>query len=122
MSDSALRVPDVLARPTDPTTSHDAVADQPLNELRRIVLLIVHDMGGDRGMTDSEIDAFYAANYLFQGWPVVRFETPRRRRSDLANAGLVRDSGATEKNAYGRNETVWEITPAGVAALDRSKK
>lgn len=122
MSDSALRVPEVLARPTDPATSHEAVADQPLNELRRIVLLIVHDMGGDRGITDSEIDAFYAANYQFQGWPVVRYETPRKRRSDLTSYGYVRDSGDVEPNAYGRNETVWEITPAGVAALDRSKK
>lgn len=119
MSDSPVRVPDALARVTDPGTSHEAVGAQPLNRLRRIVLQIFAEIAGDRGMTDTELDSFYEKNWGMQGWPVVRFETPRKRRSDLVGMGLIQASGAVEKNPYNRNEVVWEITAKGRDALEQ---
>lgn len=107
-----------LARTTDPDTSHEAVAGQPLNKLRSIVLGIYADAAGDRGMTDSELDAYYANNRELRDWPMVRYETPRKRRSDLVGFGFLRDSGLTETNPFGRQETVWECTRAGRDALE----
>lgn len=99
-----------LARSSDPDTSHMAVEPQPLSELRRIVLDIFRERDADElGMTDSELDDFYAAHYDKRGWPAVRYETPRKRRSDLANMDLLVDSSFRRRNRFGRLEAVWVL-------------
>ena len=40
------------------------------------------------------------------------------RLTELQNMGLAQDSGARAKNDRGRQEVVWEITPAGIEFLE----
>ena len=40
------------------------------------------------------------------------------RLTELQNMGLAQDSGARAKNTRGRQEVVWEITPAGIEFLE----
>lgn len=97
------------ARVTDPDTSHvaaDGVQDR-LSRLQSIVLSIVRFHGA---MTDTELDDFYAASAAdFPEWPAVRFDSPRKRRSDLTAMGLIRDSGEKRTNRFGSAEVVWVV-------------
>lgn len=92
-------------------------AGRSMSRLQYIVLSIFSKRS-ERGMTDSELDSFYGANWWEQEWPQVRYETPRKRRSDLTRLGLLADSGEKELNDYNSAEVVWEITSAGRDALD----
>ena len=97
------------ARRSDPDTSHmaaDTSAPQ-ISKLQAIVLGMV--AASELGLTDSEIDAQYASRVIAEGWPVVRYETPRRRRSDLAGMGSLVDSGIRRLNPFGRPEVVWVL-------------
>jgi hypothetical protein len=108
--DLATGIVDPNARTTDPDTSHLA-ADliQPkLSELQAIVLGIFHDVPDVR-LTDSELDRYYAHNAGQRGWPSIRFETPRKRRSDLSKLGKLEDSGIRRENPFGRLEVVWVV-------------
>lgn len=110
--DLATGIDDPRARTTDPDTSHLAAdsTQANLSELQAIVLAILHDVP-DFGLTDSELDRYYADNSGHRGWPSIRFETPRKRRSDLSKMGKLEDSGIRRLNPFGRLEVVW-VVPA----------
>lgn len=97
-----------LVRPGDPDTSQAAAESQlqNLSKLQGIVLSIFETVP-DFGLTDSELDKFYALNWVLQGWPAIRYETPRKRRSDLTRDRLLEDSGIRRMNPFGRPEVVW---------------
>ena len=94
----------------DPATAKAAAASQKryLSNLQAIVLDMVR-IAGPVGLTDSELNDDYAADYLHMGWVKMRFDTPRKRRSDLTRDGLLVDSGKTRSNQYGRHEVVWVL-------------
>lgn len=99
-----------LARSTDPRTSHTAAASQAANltSLQQIVLTIFRRLDAvELGATDSEIANYYNSHYRLEGWPTVRFDTPRKRRSDLAGMGLIEDTGFRRLNPFGSPEAVW---------------
>lgn len=110
--DLATGIDEPRARSTDPDTSHLAadLSHAKLSELQAIVLGIFHDVP-DFGLTDSELDRYYADNSSHRGWPSIRFETPRKRRSDLSKLGKLEDSGIRRENPFGRLEVVW-VVPA----------
>lgn len=45
--------------------------------------------------------------------------TARPRRVELVDAGYVRDSGTVARTRSGVSAIVWEVTDAGIAALNR---
>lgn len=108
------------ARTSDPNTSHLAAetSAKSLSRLQAIVLEIVEGEGAT-GITDSELDAYYSLNALANGWPIVRYETPRKRRSDLTPSPNPKrrrphlerlcDSGIRRPNKFGALEVVWVI-------------
>jgi hypothetical protein len=109
MSQQVEDTPRVLARATDPSTSHDAAAKtvKNLSRVQAAVLSMFESV--DFGLTDSELDSLYAARQEHKGWPPVRFETPRKRRSDLTKVGLLIDSNVRRINGFGSPEVVWVL-------------
>jgi hypothetical protein len=90
------------ARRTDPETSHEAAESvtniTPLKQeiLQRLMT----------PMTDADLYAL-----LFTSSRLIVTESGvRSRRSELVQAGLVRDTGARQKLKTGRNAIVWETT------------
>jgi hypothetical protein len=90
------------ARTTDPETSHEAAESvtniTPLKQeiLQRLMT----------PMTDKDLYAI-----LFTSSRLIVTESGvRSRRSELVQAGLVRDTGARQKLKTGRNAIVWETT------------
>lgn len=96
-----------LVRAGDPDTSRLAAESQlpHLSVLQGHVLTLF--MEAELGLTDSELDELYAGVRAARGWKAVRFETPRKRRSDLTSLGRLVDSGFRRLNPYGRPEVVW---------------
>lgn len=94
----------LLARPTDPTTSHDAAVKAESNAalVRNRVLEIMADYPD--GITDDELTDAYELTTSLRDWEPVHVDTPRKRRSDLVRLGLVR---ATLARRSGK--TVWTI-------------
>lgn len=83
----------------------------PLTDMQSIVLSIFWRAGR---FTDTELCNYYAGMWELRGWPQVRHESPRKRRSELTNLGLVADSGYKRPNGFGTDERVWclaEVTP-----------
>ena len=98
-----------IARSTDPVTS-DRAAEKQQKHLSKLQTIVYQIIKHREGLTDSELCDFYMAHSLAYEWPTVRFETPRKRRSDLSNRGLLVDSGETRVNPYGSPEVVWTVT------------
>lgn len=122
MSDSPVRVPEPNARVTDYEPSHLAarIASRSAAEVERAVLLTFANAAGDEGLIDEQVEEFYADNWAFQGWPFVVPGTPRKRRSDLTKAGLLRKApGPGRKNSNNITVTVFEITKAGRDTLEQ---
>ena len=78
----------------------------PLTDLQEIVFRQFWLVGD---FTDTELCAFYAHSWERLGWPKVRHESPRKRRSELTNLGLLTDSGVKRPNGFGRDERVWTL-------------
>lgn len=98
----------ILARHTDPDTSHLAADSQAANlsELQRIILGLFEQR--EFGFTDDELGVHYGANQpVYRNWPMVRDQTPRKRRSELTKMGLLEDSGVRRPNRFGALEIVW---------------
>jgi hypothetical protein len=90
------------ARTTDPETSHEAAMSvtniTPLKQeiLQRLMT----------PMTDTDLyETLRTGSRL-----IVTESGVRSRRSELVQAGLVRDTGARQKLKTGRNAIVWETT------------
>lgn len=102
-------------RTTDPETSIDAAvkSGKELSRMQRIVFTLFNTLADDDGpgLTDSELCRRYEHFRDVCGWPVVRYETPRKRRSDLSGKKLqlLRDSGIRRLNEAGSPEVVWEV-------------
>jgi hypothetical protein len=114
-SGSQLRVPmsmlgptpaHVRSRSTDPETSLFAAATATAGMTHnQITVLSALAAAGDRGMIDHEHEA---VNGLKQ-------DTAGKRRGELADQGLVVDSGTRRKTPRGSKAIVWVLTPAGTA-------
>jgi hypothetical protein len=93
-----------LARTTDPTTSHDAAQfsldKAPL--LQQRIYEILADF--PEGLTDDEITDMYELSASLQGWEPVLHDTPRKRRSDLTNRGVVIPTGRRRNH-----KNVWAL-------------
>lgn len=92
----------------DPVTSHEAAdaSQAGLSKLQAIVLAIFAERGQ---LTDSELDDYYFNVAHDRDYPMVRLETPRRRRSDLTKKALIKSTGETRKNPFNRSEIVWSL-------------
>lgn len=92
------------ARRTDPIESHEA-ADSNTNrrEVMEAVLMILRDVGP---MTDEELTVFYQSHAHIL--PTAHADSPRKRRSDLVKAGLVRATAERRPISTGRSARVWE--------------
>ena len=78
----------------------------PLTGAQSVILALFRQRGN---FTDTELNDFYAANWEFQGWPQMRYETPRKRRSELTNLGILTTDSSTRPNRFGGQEKVWSI-------------
>lgn len=95
----------------DPVTSHIA-GDRSapyVSKLQQIVLHLI--ASAEFGLTDTELDDEYKRLQPERGWPSVRDETPRKRRSDLAHErfGMVVDSGVKRISRHDSPEIVWVL-------------
>lgn len=97
--------PHMLARNTDPDTSHDAGAIAALSPSAAIVKgAIMQLLRANGPRTAFELRDFYVAH---PEWPRVQPNSINRRVSDLRNSGLVRDTGRRRKSPDGRDAIVW---------------
>ena len=78
----------------------------PLTGAQSVILALFRQRGN---FTDSELNDHYAANWEFQGWPQMRYDTPRKRRSELTNLGILTTDSSTRPNRFGGQERVWAI-------------
>jgi hypothetical protein len=91
------------ARRSDPHTSHDAARSLSPGEIRasqRVVLHHFHKLGP---MTDTDLVNVYV------GPPQSRSGL-RTRRRELADRGLIENTGVRKKLPTGRNAIVWRAT------------
>lgn len=78
----------------------------PLTDMQSIVFSIFWRAGS---FTDTELGNYYAGLWELRGWPRVRHDSPRKRRSELAALGLLVDSGMKRPNGFGSDERVWML-------------
>lgn len=98
------------ARRSDPVYSH-AAADRSqvnLQQTKRNVLWLVRNLGP---ITGQDLNAAYREAAAELGWPLVAFESPRKRSGELLADGLLKDT----LNAPDCAE--YQITIAGLGAL-----
>ena len=96
------------ARTSDPETSRaaaDAIADA--TEVQRRVYAIHRQH--PEGLTDEQLLTHYTAAHGVAGRSLESKSSPRKRRSDLTNAGVLIDSGARRPLVSGRNGVVWIV-------------
>lgn len=91
-------------RESDPLTSHQA-ADSNHNraEVEAFVLTLFREIGP---MSDDEL----TVSYFLRGGPEAHFDSPRKRRSDAANKGLLVKTNITRISKSNRRMNVWAIT------------
>lgn len=101
----------MLARTSDPDTSHDAAAIAALSpSSREIKGAILRLLRSDGPATAFELRDLYFANRANEGWPDCQPNTINRRASDLANIGLIVDTGQRRKSPDNRDAIVWRAT------------
>lgn len=105
-----------LARTTDPDTSHDA-ADQVVPDLRLIQARVLGIFERHGSLTQHQLIAIYRHEH----GPAAE-STVRTRCSELADAGLVRDTGDRVQLVSGRHAIVWQLTPADLVAAVRAER
>ncbi|MFD5864409.1 hypothetical protein ACFWGP_05625 [Agromyces sp. NPDC127015] len=96
------------SRSTDPETSVAAEPDAAVSSLLHYAVLELFAEHGP--MTDHELNQLYVVRQGVEPWlPRVRFDTPRKRRSELTARRMLVDSGETRKNPWGKREVVWRL-------------
>lgn len=97
-----------LARATDPETSHDAArALQNRSVQKAAILKLLRELGP---MTDHQLISEYTKHRKANGWPNTQLEGVRKRRAELKNEGLVKDSGRKLSPIFGWPASiVWEV-------------
>lgn len=92
-----------VARGTDPQTSWQAAQSIAPEDLRASQVQVLDILRRHGPLTDEEIYRFVNGEQSVSG--------ARTRRSELVDAGLVRDSGRRATTAAGRQTIVWEAKP-----------
>lgn len=95
--------PHGASRVTDPETSKEAgraMSGPKLTEIKLAVMQFFRDFGPG---TDSDLELALGVKYP-------GFSTLRKRRGELVQAGLLRDTGKTKPNGAGHNMKVWSIS------------
>ena len=87
----------------DPITSHEA-ADSNHNraEVEAFVLTLFREIGP---MSDNEL----TVSYFLRGGPDAHFDSPRKRRSDATNKGLLVATNILRLSKSNRRMTVWAL-------------
>lgn len=100
------------ARLVDPLASHKAAdASQPaLKIVRALVLELVAEYGGH--VTGVQLNDIYEGEQHGRGWPLVRWDTPRKRAGELAKAGLLINCDQEDESF----SACWVLTAAGYEA------
>ena len=97
--------PHMLARASDPDTSHDAAAIAALSpNSRAIKQAIMHALRRHGPRTAFELRELYLVDGI---GPACQPNTINRRVSDLANIGMVVDTGNRRRTPDNRNAIVW---------------
>lgn len=94
-----------VARATDPNTSWQAAQSIAPEDLRDSQVQVLEILRKHGPLTDEAIYRYVNGEQSVSG--------TRTRRSELVDAGLVRDSGARATTAAGRNTIVWEAVERG---------
>lgn len=92
-------------RRSDPVTSH-AAADRSASTRKHVadaVFLLVMQEGE---LTGSELNRLYALRQGRNGWPVVHFDSPRKRAGELARDGVL---AANIPDGVRGHETVYDL-------------
>lgn len=99
--------PHAHARTSDPDTSRVAAfaVDDATEVQRRVYAL--HRQHPE-GLTDEQLIALYARDYA-GARSLESKASPRKRRSDLTNAGVLVDSGERRMLTSGRRGVVWKV-------------
>lgn len=100
-------VPETHARTTDPDTSLAAALAVDATEMQQRVYAIHQEH--PEGLTDEELLLHYGRRYTLAGRSQESHMSPRKRRSDLATARILVDSGLRRPLVSGRNGVVWRI-------------
>ncbi len=93
------------ARTTDPETSHEAAAQAPEQRARDRDRALAALVASADGLTDFELGALLGRQQTSAG----------KRRGELRDAGLVRDSGRRRLAPSGSRAIVWEVRPPPAA-------
>lgn len=93
-------------RTTDPITSHEAERSLTNTE---VVKMIILDLLAIEPATDWFLTEAYRKFREQYKWPKVGDSTVRSRRAELADAGLVVESGEYEILESGRRAIVWKL-------------
>lgn len=104
-----------LARTTDPQTSHTAAAQLDAHQLglqKAAILELLTEQPRD----DHELTHAYFNLAIERGWPVTDWDSIRKRRSQLTEAGAVIAFG-THPGRYTRPVTVWTVAPIAAEAV-----
>lgn len=96
------------ARRTDPETSQRA-ARYPRGDSQRWRILNAHYRSSN-GMTDEELHAVLRD---------VRLNSLTTRRSELAVAGWLFDTGIRRQSSGGVDQIVWRMTPGAINAFEK---
>ena len=101
----------ILARETDPITS-DMAANGQEWKLRGAHVAVFALFKEHGGMTDTELNKVYRKVWEQREYPELSYDTPRRRRSDLADRDYLVATDDKRPNDNGKQETVWVIPTA----------
>lgn len=115
MSEKLLTMETAHARATDPSTSSLAAETVPVNRRMGWVLWAARNIL-EKPFTDFEL--FY---YLFMHDLRLTEQSVRSRRAEAIRYGWIKVTDRDGVSRTGRACRRYEITPAGIEALDRAK-
>lgn len=99
----------VVARSSDPVTSHEAAASVSVRDVTRTHELILSILSAYGWLTDEQIAQAYTRLIESQGAKPVSPSGLRSRRAELVALGKVKDSGQRGRTASGRASTRWAL-------------
>lgn len=101
----------ILARTTDPGTSHAAVpARQKREEQKNAILWLLENVGP---MTDHELQFQYKRLRAEHNWPATQLDSVRKRRSELKNERRVVATDRVSGIGGGPASVVWASAWSG---------
>ena len=102
--------PHMLARSTDPDTSHDAAVIAALSNNSKVIKSAIMQLlrwNGPRTAYELRELYFASSQWRVSEWPDCQPNTINRRVSDLANIGMVIATSRRRKSPDGREAIVW---------------